>query len=119
MKNSINPFIVPPFEAKCEKPAKIYHWWSWHPMYPYWSKSCWHFLSFEEAMAAIKGSSLGLDVYHNKLIMEENGIYTEVADVPCRRLDIWHNCLARMNRQQLTLVKISPEYREALGLTIL
>lgn len=84
---------VPPFDpgTKKRKPIPRYFWWSWHPLYPYWSKSCWGGPTEKAAFADIKRpEACGMDVYHNKLIKEEeDGSLTEVADMPCKRMDVW------------------------------
>jgi hypothetical protein len=81
------PFEVPPFK---HRPSFItYTWWSWHPNYPYWSKSCWSATSVEEAMKLLERDYICLDIYHNKLIKEDGMTLEEVADVPCKELDIW------------------------------
>jgi hypothetical protein len=97
MSDLINPFIVPPFDAGENSSPIQYVWWSWHPLYPYWSKSCWTFNTVEEALTfhKINGS---LDYYHNKLIKEEDGKLTEVYDAPCERLDIWIKIKENMDK---------------------
>lgn len=88
------PFEVPPFVAP---PTKIeYVWWSWHPLYPYWSKSCWKASTIEEAQKLLDDPFTKLDDYHNKLIRHEGSILTEVLDVPCKRIDIWHKIKKQM-----------------------
>jgi hypothetical protein len=88
MKNNI---IVPPFDGKIKEPIPRYAWWSWHPLYPKWSRSCWGGSTVEEAL---EDYSAGLDVYHNKLIREDlNGVLVEIIDKPCQRLDVWKKCM--------------------------
>jgi hypothetical protein len=94
MKNTV---IVPPFDGKVKEPIERYAWWSWHPNYPYWSKSCWGGKTVEEAIAALTypdGGGDRLDYYHNKLIREDDGgKLVEVLDRPCKRLDVWDKCI--------------------------
>lgn len=87
----LSPYTVPPFNGKVKEHIRRYTWWSWHPLYPYWSKSCWG----GSTIAAAK-HTLTLDVahsmtlYHNKLIREDaGGKLVEVLDRPCKRLDVW------------------------------
>lgn len=83
-------YIVPPFAPSKTSVAVVFCWWSWHPLYPYWSRSCWKYESHKEAMIGREtGSCAGLNLYHNKLIREEGRTFTEVADDPCRNLPIW------------------------------
>jgi len=90
-----SPFVVPPFDGKLKLTTDKYSWWSWHPMYPYWSRSCWGGATEAEAMTDLERQECGLDVYHNKLIREnQDGTLTEVLDVPCKRLDVWEKCRA-------------------------
>lgn len=64
----------------------VYYWWSWHPMYPYWSKSCWGGKTKKEAFKALKKPlACKMECYYNKLIREKNGVFTEVADLPPTR----------------------------------
>jgi len=84
------PIIEAGFEVPAFAPPKDsikYVWWSWHPNYPYWLKSCWSGKTIEEAKQKITHGQL--DYYHNKLIREGDGAFTEVLDQPCERLDIW------------------------------
>jgi hypothetical protein len=80
-----NPYIVPPFEAPKSDSKPTYTWWSWHPCYPRWSKSCWDASNVNEAMQIVHH----LRDYHNKLILELNGQLVELLDVPCKRLELW------------------------------
>lgn len=85
-----NPYKVPPFKAPKAQQAKTYSWWSWHPNYPYWSRSCWGGNTKKEAFASLKSCwASSMSVYHNKLIEEKNGQLIEVVDLPCKRLDVW------------------------------
>jgi hypothetical protein len=86
-----NPFTVPPFDGKNNRPMERFFWWSWHPLYPYWSKSCWGGVTERQARKALDDPLAGgMDVYHNKLIREnEDGSLTEVLDRPCQRLAAW------------------------------
>ena len=91
---------VPPFDGKTKKTIIRFTWWSWHPLYPYWSKSCWGGTTEQEAIDSRKIKSGGdwLEVYHNKLIREnDDGTLTEVLDSPCQRLDVWERCLKLKN----------------------
>lgn len=95
-----SPLCVPPFDGRRKLPEKRYTWWSWHPLYPNWSKSCWGGATKEEAIEAriIKTGGDWLENYHNKLIREDDeGVLTEVMDSPCQRLDLWERCLALAN----------------------
>lgn len=94
-KEIVYPFVVPPFSVK-PKPIR-YVWWSWHPLYNWWSKSCWGAPTIEEALELLDKDACGLDYYHNKLIMEgEDGSLIEVYDAPCKRLDIWEKIYENM-----------------------
>lgn len=89
---SANPYTVPPFQLsrKLECDDRFF-WYSWHPRYPYWSKSCWG-APTEKGAHELRATVHcgGLDVYHNKLIREnDDGTATEVFDEPCKRLDVW------------------------------
>ena len=87
-----NPYVVPPFVPKSsKKQIKVYSWWSWHPCYPYWSKSCWGGSTCEEAIKALNSPfASSLKLYHNKLIEEtESGDLIEVMDAPCPKLQVW------------------------------
>jgi hypothetical protein len=91
-----SPFIVPPFDPGKHGPKLKYVWWSWHPNYPYWSKSCWDGDSVEDAWKVREDRhACGLNSYHNKLIQEGDGALTEVADDPCREMDVWRRIAAR------------------------
>ena len=85
-----NPYIVPRFDAGQTKTQPQYFWWSWHPCYPYWSKSCWGGHSIDEAWDKIsKPIASSMRYYHNKLIKEMDGKFIEVADLPCQDLKVW------------------------------
>lgn len=85
-----SPFLVPPFDPGIYAPKTKYTWWSWHPNYPYWSKSCWDGDTPEEAREWLeKDIAASMHYYHNKLIREGDGALVEVEDRPCQRLDIW------------------------------
>ncbi len=80
----MNKFTAPPFDPGKHAPKIHYVWWSWHPEYPYWSKSCWGGETIEIAMEAKEGrNAYKLSYYHNKLIREGDGNFTEVYDWPC------------------------------------
>lgn len=102
---------VPPFKPY-KKPAPIerFFWWSWHPLYPYWSKSCWGGTTIKAAVAILrKPIACGMDVYHNKLIREnDDGTLTEVRDKPCQRLDVWE----RLAKQATPVVRHAYYYNE-------
>jgi len=86
----LNPYVVPPFNGKRYERLKIYFWWSWHPLYPYWSKSCWGGVSEKQAWEVFQyPKTSALKYYHNKLIREDGNKLVEVADVPCQKLDTW------------------------------
>ena len=40
-------------------------------------------------MAGLRVKAKGLYLYHNKLVCDKDGTLTEVADVPCERMDVW------------------------------
>lgn len=93
-----NPYEVPPFEPNWQKPEVSYYWWSWHPKYPNWSKSCWGGKTTDEAWEALnKPFANGMRLYHNKLIREGDGKFTEVYDLPCQELEVWRK-IAREKR---------------------
>ena len=83
-------FVAPPFDPGDYKTKNIeFVWWSWNPNYPYWSKSCWKADTEKEAWFLLQKPEVsGLRHYHNKLIKEENGVLTEVADLPYNH-EIW------------------------------
>jgi hypothetical protein len=79
-------FIAPPFDPGSYGPEIRYHWWSWSPDYPWWSKSCWGGDTEKEAWEALESPlACKMKYYHNKLIREGDGKLTEVADLPCLR----------------------------------
>jgi len=91
-----SPFKVPPFDRKPPVDPVHYYWWSWHPNYPRWSQSCWGGKTKAEALKALKKpTASSLSVYHNKLIRHGDGKYTEVADVPCKEMDVWERIYAQ------------------------
>ena len=99
--NQVPPFEVPPFNPETIVQVK-YTWWSWHPNYPYWSKSCWGGNTPEEAHESIlKPMACSMEYYHNKLIREGPDGLKEVEDRPCQRLDIWE----KIKRQNLEATK--------------
>lgn len=96
------PFTVPPFDAGMLKPKPSYIWWSWHPCYPYWSRSCWGGTTEAEAWKALEKPMAGsMKYYHNKLIREYEGAFTEVADVPCKEMDVWSKIAEQMKGGKL------------------
>jgi hypothetical protein len=84
-------YNVPPFTYVPE-PTR-YIWWSWHPLYPRWSQSCWGGDTVEEAMRFLDSPVHGLDIYHNKLISHSESGLEEVLDVPCKETQKWDKCL--------------------------
>jgi hypothetical protein len=96
-------FVAPPFDGKTKQPIQRYYWWSWHPAYPYWSKSCWGGATEAEAMADIeKPTACGMDVYHNKLIREdEHGVLVEVADRPCKQPEVWRKLAEKVRAKRI------------------
>jgi hypothetical protein len=95
------PFVVPPFDAGTSPEPQIrFVWWSWHPNYPWWSKSCWGGATKAYAMKLLDDPRCSLDVYHNKLIRGGDGKFTEVADVPCKRMDIWRMIKAQRSNEK-------------------
>lgn len=95
-------YSVPPFNGKIKEPVRTFHWWSWHPLYPYWSKSCWGGATKAEALKERETPcALGLDVYHNKLVQEVAGKLIEVADDPVRRTDVWKGIAQRHKKGEL------------------
>lgn len=98
-----SPFIVPGFSAQWSKPEIRFFWWSWHPNYPSWSKSCWGGKTEDEAWAELsKPFASELSYYHNKLIREGDGAFTEVADLPCRKMDAWRKIAAKQMEKLLS-----------------
>lgn len=84
-----SPYVVPPLDVP-HKPG-VYTWWSWHPRYPYWSKSCWEEHTLDEVLKWLKSPhASSLHYYHNKLTYEQGGRIEEILDLPCRRMDVWH-----------------------------
>ncbi len=93
------PFVVPPFSPP--PPSSItYVWWSWHPCYPYWSQSCWKAATIEEAQYHLTDPRTSLTVYHNKLIRHDGRTLTEVQDVPCAEMEVWHRIKKQMAEHQ-------------------
>jgi hypothetical protein len=83
-------YQVPSFKGHFEFSKYKYTWWSWHPAYPYWSKSCWGGNSVEEAEASYaRPLACKMKWYHNKLILEENGQHVEVIDRPSKEMKEW------------------------------
>lgn len=78
------PFVAPPFDpGKYGVKKIVFTWWSWSPDYPTWSKSCWSASSIDEALKILeKPNACELKYYHNKLIREGDGTFTEVYDLP-------------------------------------
>ena len=99
MKFPRNPYVVPPFQVpERTKPSVRYFWWSWHPNYPYWGKSCWGGETEDEAWESLnKPFADSMRVYHNKLIREGDGKFTEVYDLPCQELDVWREIARNKN----------------------
>lgn len=90
--NKVNPYMVPPFETAYKpNPTFKYFWWSWHPNYPYWSKSCWGGDSGQAAWDKLQTvrAKHTLALYHNKLVREGDGQLVVVADLPCQQLEVW------------------------------
>lgn len=84
------PYEVPEFDGKVKEPLRPYCWWSWHPLYPYWSKSCWDAETEEEANRLRESPVCGgLDCYHNKLVHENGKILTVLQDDPVRSPEAW------------------------------
>lgn len=82
--------VVPAFSLPKVPPKFV--WWSWHPRYPSWSRSCWEADTKEEAIKFLSDPFVcGLDTYHNKLIKHEGDHWEEVMDVPCKKMEHW-NC---------------------------
>ena len=89
-----SPFDVPPF-APPPPSAITYVWWSWHPLYPYWSQSCWAAATIKEAQDHLNKGRLAY--YHNKLIRHDGITLVEVQDEPCREMEIWHKIKRQMD----------------------
>jgi hypothetical protein len=87
-------YVVPPFSPP---PAAsiTYIWWSWHPLYPYWSQSCWAAATIKDAQRYLTDPRTSLGVYHNKLICHDGRTLVEVQDVPCREMDVWRKIKAK------------------------
>lgn len=100
-----NPYAVPPFSYNPPKKPIKYVWWSWHPLYPQWSRSCWERDTIDQAYELIEKSYL--DMYHNKLIKECDGQFIEVGDVPCERLDLWQTIAKNDMRRPTDAVPIN------------
>jgi len=82
------PYIVPPFDPGATKHKDRYVWWSWHPRYPYWSKSCWGGATIEEAWKILdEPLASSMSVYSNKLVKE--GTREVVAVSPLKHPEIW------------------------------
>lgn len=85
-------YNVPDFNVKLEIPT-MYYWWSWHPIYPKWAKSCWCGATVDDAIKSIQwktgiaSDGHKLDSYHNKLIKESFNGYEEIIDIPCENTD--------------------------------
>ena len=96
------PFPVPPFDPGIREPKVRYYWWSWNPYYPYWSRSCWGGETVDEAWADIsKPNACKMRFYHNKLIREGDGNFTEVADYPCQDTSHWWDAQKKMEQKQI------------------
>lgn len=82
---------IPAFDpGKHAKSQPRFQWWSWHPLYPRWSRSCFGGDTIEEAFTALaKPFACKLAAYHNKLIREADGHFDEVHDAPCKEMDEW------------------------------
>lgn len=80
---TINGFVVPEFDRqpKQAKAKEEYYWWSWHPCYPYWSKSCWGGGTIEEAKEQYKKQKSSFDCYANKLVKEHNGTFEVIETI--------------------------------------
>lgn len=92
-----SPLVAPPFDGKLKRAAERFFWWSWHPIYPQWSKSCWGGVTQQQAIDARKSGGGGdwLSGYHNKLIREnDDGTLTEVMDSPDQDTEHWKLCVA-------------------------
>jgi hypothetical protein len=97
-------YNVPDFFVDTTFPTR-YDWWSWHPLWKKWEKSCWGGSTEKEAFDAINfdidileavgdSDAHKLDQYHNKLIKQNGkGEYEEVFDMPCKKTDLWDKCL--------------------------
>ena len=95
LTKACSPFVVPPFSPP-PPIAVSYVWWSWHPCYPYWAQSCWKAATIEEAQRYLTDPRASLTVYHNKLIRHDGITLTEVQDVPCQEMDVWHKIKRQM-----------------------
>lgn len=86
------PFKVPAFDAGDTPPKLRCVWWSWHPDAPVWTRTGWEGVTEAEAWQVLNSVwvSSTIKSYHNKLIREGDGAFTEVADLPCGRMDVWH-----------------------------
>jgi len=104
---STTPFDVPPFSPPC-KPV-TFVWWSWHPLYPYWSQSCWAAATIEGAQEHLQKGRLSC--YHNKLIRHDGITLTEVQDEPCREMEVWHEIKRRIDKENTPLTEPSVNVR--------
>lgn len=98
MKNRYN---VPPFDPNVYRKPITYTWWSWHPIYPNWSKSCWGSTDKQKALNRLDDPTCGLSLYHNKLIKDDNGVLEEIADAPCKLLDMWDLCMKKKHKTNI------------------
>jgi hypothetical protein len=67
------------------------------PSLAYWSESCWKAATIEEAQRYLTDPRTSLTVYHNKLIRHDGITLTEVQDVPCQEMDVWHKIKRQMD----------------------
>lgn len=91
LAKGVLPYDIPEFEyTKDIGQTFSYHWWSWHPCYPYWSKSCWNGRTIKEATESLKKPlACKMKYFHNKLVREGDGKYTVVLDKPTETPEVW------------------------------
>ena len=75
--------MPPPFAPGTHKPKPGFHWWGWHPSYPYWSRSCWGGTTETFARLALTNPQAGkMPHYHKVLVREAAGEFTTIDTVP-------------------------------------
>lgn len=70
------PYEIPPFDPGKMIPKVRYDWWGWHPLYPYWSRTCWGGATEQEARR--KTDRLESSVYAMKLVRQEGAVFTVI-----------------------------------------
>lgn len=96
--DSNSPFVVPDFRDPKPPMNPQFIWWSWHPLYPEWTQTCWKFDTKEAALDFVASDVYSLSLYHNKLIHHTIDGLEEVYDLPCEKVDIWIKILDNMTK---------------------